>query len=126
MFFFSFFNSLELNEECYKDQLYAIKELISEDSGGPHDEKVVQRLGVGLNALYSVPTAIFCFLRAQKPIKGIQTDNPLRRAIQYAVSYKSHSKLHYNRIIMNFAWRETKLHCLIYILCYYFIDYSGR
>ncbi|XP_014484436.1 PREDICTED: poly(ADP-ribose) glycohydrolase ARH3-like isoform X2 [Dinoponera quadriceps] len=76
----------ELDEERYKDRLCAIKELISMDGDGPHDEKVVQTLGVGLNALYSVPTAIFCFLRAQKPIKGIKTDNPLRRAIQYAIT----------------------------------------
>lgn len=88
-----FFNSLELDEGSYKDQLCAIKELISEDGDGPHDEKVVQRLGININALYSVPTAIFCFLRAQKPIKGITTDNPFRRAIQYAVSYKLHGKL---------------------------------
>jgi poly(ADP-ribose) glycohydrolase ARH3 len=82
---------LELDEDRYKYQLCTIKELISEDGDGPYDEKVVQRLGVGLNALYSVPTAIFCFLRAQRSIKNIKTDNPLRRAIQYAVSYKSHS-----------------------------------
>ncbi|XP_011136475.1 poly(ADP-ribose) glycohydrolase ARH3 isoform X1 [Harpegnathos saltator] len=77
---------LELDEGLYKDQLCTIKELISENGDRPHDEKVVQTLGVGLNALYSVPTAIFCFLRAQRPIKGIKTDNPLRRAIQYAIT----------------------------------------
>ncbi|XP_032685302.1 ADP-ribose glycohydrolase ARH3-like isoform X2 [Odontomachus brunneus] len=77
---------LELDEDSYKDQLCAIKELISEDGDGPHDEKIVQRLGTDINALYSVPTAIFCFLRAQRPIKGIKTDNPLRRAIQYAIT----------------------------------------
>ncbi|OAD52966.1 Poly(ADP-ribose) glycohydrolase ARH3 [Eufriesea mexicana] len=33
-----------------------------------------------------VPSAIFCFLRAQKPITGIQIENPFRRAIQYAIS----------------------------------------
>lgn len=85
------FNSLELDEGRYKDQLCAIKELISKDDICLHDEKVVETLGVNLNALYSVPTAIFCFLRAQRPIKDIRTDNPLRRAIQYAVSYKLHA-----------------------------------
>lgn len=67
-------------------QLGIIKTLISENDEGPHNEKVVQTLGNSVTALYSVPTAIFCFLRAQKPITGIQTENPVRRAIQYAVS----------------------------------------
>ena len=70
----------------YKIQLSTIKSLISEDGEGPHAEKIVQKLGNSVTALYSVPTAIFCFLRAQKPITGIETDNPFRRAIQYAIS----------------------------------------
>ncbi|XP_043792049.1 ADP-ribose glycohydrolase ARH3-like [Apis laboriosa] len=70
----------------YKIQLAIIKSLISENNEGPHDEKVIQKLGNSVAALYSVPTAIFCFLRAQKPIIGIQTENPFRRAIQYAIS----------------------------------------
>lgn len=68
----------------YKIQLRVMKSLISEND--PSDERVIQKLGNSVAALYSVPTAIFCFLRAQKPITGIQTDNPFRRAVQYAIS----------------------------------------
>ncbi|XP_034188011.1 ADP-ribosylhydrolase ARH3 isoform X2 [Osmia lignaria lignaria] len=70
----------------YKVQLGILKSLISENDDGQHTEKVVEKLGNSVTALYSVPTAIFCFLRAQKPITGIQTENPFRRAIQYAIS----------------------------------------
>ncbi|XP_076249870.1 ADP-ribosylhydrolase ARH3 [Calliopsis andreniformis] len=70
----------------YKVQLSIVKTLICEDGEGPHNEKVIEKLGNSVAALYSVPTAIFCFLRAQKPITGIQTENPFRRAIQYAIS----------------------------------------
>ena len=70
----------------YKVQLGILKTLISENDDGQHTEKVVEKLGNSVTALYSVPTAIFCFLRAQKPITGIQTENPFRRAIQYAIS----------------------------------------
>ncbi|CAL7938948.1 unnamed protein product [Xylocopa violacea] len=70
----------------YKVQLGILKSLISEEGEGSHDDKVVQKLGNSVAALYSVPTAIFCFLRAQKPITGIQTENPFRRAVQYAIS----------------------------------------
>lgn len=81
------FRRLGLSEpQPYKVQLCMVKSLISEDSEGLHDEKVIQKLGNSVAALYSVPTAIFCFLRAQKPITGIQTDNPFRRAVQYAVN----------------------------------------
>lgn len=80
------FRRLGLSEpQPYKVQLCMVKSLIS-DSEGSHDEKVIQKLGNSVAALYSVPTAIFCFLRAQKPITGIQTDNPFRRAVQYAVN----------------------------------------
>lgn len=78
---------LDLSEpQPYKIQLGIIKTLISENENGPHDEKVIQKLGNSVTALYSVPTAIFCFLRAQKLIPGIKTENPFRRAIQYAIS----------------------------------------
>ncbi|XP_012140976.1 ADP-ribosylhydrolase ARH3 isoform X2 [Megachile rotundata] len=78
---------LDLSEpQPYKIQLGIIKTLISENENGPHDEKVIQKLGNSVTALYSVPTAIFCFLRAQKLIAGIRTENPFRRAIQYAIS----------------------------------------
>lgn len=39
-----------------------------------------------MSALYSVPTSIYCFLKAEKPIKGIDSDNPFRRAMEYAIS----------------------------------------
>ena len=84
------FRRLGLSEpQPYKVQLRVVKSLISENDEGLHDEKVTQKLGNSVAALYSVPTAIFCFLRAQKPIAGIQTDNPFRRAVQYAVSATS-------------------------------------
>ncbi|KZC15068.1 PREDICTED: poly(ADP-ribose) glycohydrolase ARH3-like [Dufourea novaeangliae] len=80
-------DGLGLSEpQPYKVQLSVMKSLILEEGEESHEEKVVQILGNSVSALYSVPTAIFCFLRAQKPITGIQTENPFRRAIQYAIS----------------------------------------
>ncbi|KAG7202304.1 hypothetical protein KM043_018636 [Ampulex compressa] len=71
----------------YKLQLDVVKTLISEsDWGGPHATNVMQELGNSVAALYSVPTAIFCFLRTQKPIAEVKTENPFRRAVQYAIS----------------------------------------
>jgi poly(ADP-ribose) glycohydrolase ARH3 len=53
---------------------------------GADDEEVKKILGTSLAALYSVPTAIFCFLRSCAPIPEIETENPFRRTIQYAIS----------------------------------------
>lgn len=36
------------------------------------DERVIYHLGNNISAFMSVPTAIFCFLRAQNEIPGIK------------------------------------------------------
>lgn len=46
-----------------------MKNLLSRDA---NDEEVVDVLGTSIAALYSVPTAIYCFLRAQQEIPGIE------------------------------------------------------
>lgn len=40
--------------------------------GGAPDATVKNNLGTQVTALYSVPTAIFCFLRAQQTVKYIE------------------------------------------------------
>ncbi|XP_066590261.1 ADP-ribosylhydrolase ARH3-like [Prorops nasuta] len=70
----------------FKTQLSIVKKLLSQEGNGPNDEQVVTELGNNVEALYSVPTAIYCFLRGQNPIEGIQSDNPFRRSIQYAIT----------------------------------------
>ncbi|XP_012054528.1 PREDICTED: poly(ADP-ribose) glycohydrolase ARH3-like [Atta cephalotes] len=78
--------------ELYKERLNIVKNLLSEDGDdlnaiiSPNEQRVAEELGVNVRALESVPTAIFCFLKAQRRIKKIRTDNPLRRVIQYAIS----------------------------------------
>lgn len=72
--------------ETFKARLGAVKHLLKEDGEAAYGSKVVEKLGHDVTAFGSVPTAIFCFLRAQKSIEGIRSDNPFRRAIQYAVS----------------------------------------
>ncbi|XP_063978442.1 ADP-ribosylhydrolase ARH3-like isoform X2 [Diachasmimorpha longicaudata] len=73
----------------YKAQLTRMKKMIKKsvkNSKRLDVEEVVINLGTSLRAVHSVPTAIFCFLYAQNPIQGINTENPFRRAIQYAMT----------------------------------------
>ncbi|XP_063221231.1 ADP-ribosylhydrolase ARH3-like isoform X2 [Bacillus rossius redtenbacheri] len=69
----------------YQTQLKHVKELLDRGDG-VEDAEVVRQLGNNVAALFSVPTAIYCFLRAQEDIEGIKTDNPFRRTLQYAIS----------------------------------------
>ncbi|KAL7290293.1 hypothetical protein TKK_0015993 [Trichogramma kaykai] len=76
-----------IEAQPYTAQLKLVKNLLLEEGDdNPTHQKVIKLLGNDISGLRSVPTAIFCFLRAQKPISGINTDNPYRRALQYAIS----------------------------------------
>ncbi|XP_019874408.2 ADP-ribosylhydrolase ARH3 isoform X2 [Aethina tumida] len=50
------------------------------------DDEVLMCLGNSVTAHESVPTAIYCFLRALEDIPPIKTDNIFRRTIQYAIT----------------------------------------
>lgn len=77
---------LDLDDPCpYQTQLKKMQILLDKKEDA-HDQEVERTLGTSVAALYSVPTAIFCFLRACTPIPEINTDNPFRRTIQYAIS----------------------------------------
>ncbi|KAE8738141.1 hypothetical protein FOCC_FOCC016383 [Frankliniella occidentalis] len=69
----------------YNTQLQLIKKLLAKE-GGASAHQVQESLGTSVDALFSVPTAIYSFLRAQKPIPDIETDNKFRRTIHYAIS----------------------------------------
>uniref|UniRef100_A0A1B6KIV5 ADP-ribosylhydrolase ARH3 n=1 Tax=Graphocephala atropunctata TaxID=36148 RepID=A0A1B6KIV5_9HEMI len=68
----------------YTNKLEAMDELLKSDH--VLDEEVQGILGCDVSAFNSVATAVFCFLRSQKPIPNITTDCPYRRTIQYAIS----------------------------------------
>ncbi|KAK9505541.1 hypothetical protein O3M35_009568 [Rhynocoris fuscipes] len=76
--------SIDEDPTTYQTQLKEMQELLNEEN--VPNEEVVKVLGNDIRALYSVPTAIYSFLRAQKPLKFIETDNLFRRIIQYSIS----------------------------------------
>ncbi|KAL0270196.1 UNVERIFIED_CONTAM: hypothetical protein PYX00_007680 [Menopon gallinae] len=78
----------ELNLEprySYENQLMLMLELLKKERH-PSNEEVVESLGNYVSGIFSVPTAIYSFLKAQNSIPDIDTDNPFRRTIQYAIS----------------------------------------
>lgn len=59
----------------YQRQLNLVKEFLSCDNEQKRsDEEIVRHLGTSIAALYSVPTAIYCFLRALDKIPGIEVN----------------------------------------------------
>lgn len=71
----------------YQTQLAAIRKLLNSDIN-PTDEKVVDSLGHSVAALFSVPTAIYSFLRSEQQEKkpdGVNSDNPFRRCLEFSI-----------------------------------------
>lgn len=79
-------NSQQENDysTAYQDKLQIILELLEQQDVS--SDKVIEILGNGISAYESVPTAIYCFLRAQKEIPQIDTNDIFRRTIQYAIT----------------------------------------
>uniref|UniRef100_A0A6B2E662 ADP-ribosylhydrolase ARH3 n=1 Tax=Phlebotomus kandelakii TaxID=1109342 RepID=A0A6B2E662_9DIPT len=70
--------------EPYHEQLKEIQTLLATEE--PSDEVVLNNLGHSVAAPYSVPTAIYCFLRSLSEIKDIPVENPFMRCLEYAIS----------------------------------------
>ncbi|CAH1399135.1 unnamed protein product [Nezara viridula] len=68
----------------YSNRLKKIQYLLQR--GEVDDEEVIAKLGNGEEALQSVPTALYCFLRSERPVKTVKTENKFRRAVQYSIS----------------------------------------
>ncbi|CAL8094245.1 unnamed protein product [Calicophoron daubneyi] len=81
------FNSSSCQEvfEKYKSKFECVNSLLQLDRDPPATE-VVERLGNDLQALNSVPTAIYIFLRSLKPIPSIPFDSVLLRCLACAIS----------------------------------------
>jgi hypothetical protein len=89
------FYSLGLDDPYpYQTQLKKMQMLLNKQEGS-HDEEVEKILGNGEVALYSVPTAIFCFLRAYAPIPEIEVCRPFLK--NYSVFSLQH-----------LIWKENK------------------
>lgn len=65
-------------EKHFTKQLKEVKRLINKDFE-PSNDEVVNALGHSVNALYSVPTALYCFL------KNSHLENPLRSLLEYTI-----------------------------------------
>ncbi|CAH8841381.1 unnamed protein product [Trichobilharzia szidati] len=70
--------------EAYRERFEHVKYLLSAGTE-PSIKDVVGRLGNNLEAINSVPTAIYVFLRSLTPIPGINFDSVLLRCVIYAI-----------------------------------------
>lgn len=66
----------------YTDKLKLMKELIAKEDLSR--DEIAAELGNEISAIKSVPTAIFTFLKALKPIEHFQVDNRFERTVSFA------------------------------------------
>ncbi|XP_076275444.1 ADP-ribosylhydrolase ARH3-like isoform X2 [Rhynchophorus ferrugineus] len=71
---------------AYQEKLNRIPFLLNSKYDDELEDEILYSLGNGIEAYESVPTAIFCFLKAQGDIPRIETSNILRRTLQYAIT----------------------------------------
>ncbi|KAK7604998.1 hypothetical protein V9T40_006184 [Parthenolecanium corni] len=78
-------NRVVSDQVSYRGQLLKLQTLLElGDNVVPY--QIAEELGTDVSAVFSVPTAIYCFLRAQNPVPDINTSSPFRRTIQLAIS----------------------------------------
>lgn len=74
-----------LVEEPYREKLLLIENLIQRKyEANEIDDEVIETLGNDISALGSVPTAIFCFLKAYRETEAMK--NVFRNTLEYAIS----------------------------------------
>lgn len=69
---------------CFK--LMLIKKILFDSKRDPTPAEIAKLLGNDITAQGSVPTAIYCFLRAQKPLSNFEHESPFMRCLYFAVS----------------------------------------
>ncbi|XP_066156542.1 ADP-ribosylhydrolase ARH3-like isoform X2 [Euwallacea fornicatus] len=74
------------DETPFYEKMKVVRDLLNREHSNDLDDEVIYSLGNGINAYESVPTAIYCFLRALNEIPKIDTENPFRRTLQYAIT----------------------------------------
>jgi len=78
---------VEKRNHTYSQQLKTISNLMDITFEGDNQEKFVKALGNDIAAIRSAPTALFSFLKAQKPIEGFCETNEFQRTLEVAMAF---------------------------------------
>uniref|UniRef100_A0A182SPA3 ADP-ribosylhydrolase ARH3 n=1 Tax=Anopheles maculatus TaxID=74869 RepID=A0A182SPA3_9DIPT len=76
---------LDANPNAYEKQLENMEKLLA-NQVEPSDENVLNLLGHSVAALYSVPTAVYCFLRHTQDLLKDTDRQSFRNTLEYAIS----------------------------------------
>jgi len=78
---------VEKRKQTYTQQLKTISNLLNVSYEDENQDKFVKDLGNDIAAIRSAPTALFSFLKAQKPIEGLCETNEFQRTLEVAMSF---------------------------------------
>ncbi|CAN7939096.1 unnamed protein product, partial [Ixodes hexagonus] len=67
-------------------KLKLIKEIVLDPAQDPTPAEVAKMLGNDMSAPGSVPTAIYCFLRSQRPLTDFDHESPYVRCLYFAIA----------------------------------------
>ncbi|XP_053660494.1 ADP-ribosylhydrolase ARH3-like [Anopheles marshallii] len=76
---------LDANPNAYEKQLQNMEKLL-DNTVEPSDENVLNLMGHSVAALYSVPTAVYCFLRHTQDLLKDTDRKSFRNTLEYAIS----------------------------------------
>lgn len=100
----------------YQKQLDIVKGFLTCEEKDRPNEEIVKRLGTSIAALYSVPTAIYCFLRAQTAIPGIKVRRWRQKfTSQSKLATLTHFQTHEN-FILRFQKKQSKFNVFLLTL----------
>lgn len=71
-------------EKKFTRQLTEISKLLNKEFT-PTDAEIINVLGHSVSALFSVPTAIYCFLKNSRSNCEQAPEHPFRRTLEYAI-----------------------------------------
>jgi len=78
---------VEKRKQSYTQQLKTILNLLNVPYKDENQDKIVKDLGNDIASIRSAPTALFSFLKAQKPIEGFCETNEFQRTLEVAMSF---------------------------------------
>lgn len=84
----AFMDKLEEAIDGFKPLIFKlmhIKKILSNPDLDPTPAEIAKTLGNDITAQGSVPTAIYCFLRSQRPLKDFEHESPFVRCLYFAV-----------------------------------------
>ena len=80
-------NNIRENQDLERSYVHQLKKIETLLDANYNEQKCVEMLGNGLEAVKSAPTDLFCFLKAKNTVDGFCETNSFQRTLELAMSF---------------------------------------